>query len=348
MRQVIQPLSHPRPGTASDSGRTGVSSNSITPRDRARFFRGPGGVRSGWASVVAILGVLTIFSGCGPERAGARGSADPTRDTADAGSSLIDPGDEVFLDRASAQASRRIDRRMPVGSANASTSGRWSVLLTTVGGDGHPMQAAAIREQIVRDYPTLRGAFVRPQGRGSAVWFGRFASPSDADAQAVRAQVKAIERNGRPAFPQAFLAVLPDDSPIGEHDIRQLRLMYPTVEPLYSLQVACWGTFGGDQISFDEVKRSSEREVRDLRARGFDAWYHHDEVTGSSVVTIGVFDKRSYDGRSTLYAPEVEALMREFPIHRINGEEAMVEVVPGDRSSRVPQTCRLVSVPRIP
>lgn len=262
----------------------------------------------------------------------------------------MNPGDEVFLDRRSAASGGSRDRmaQPQANGANSAPSGRWSVLLTTVGGDGHPMQAAAIREQIVRDFPVLRGAFVRPQGRGSAVWYGRFSSPGEKTAQSARSQVKALERNGRPAFPQAFLAVLPDESPIGKFDIRQLRLMYPTVDPLYSLQVGCWGTFGGSQISFEEVKRQSERSVRDLRGRGFDAWYHHDEVTGSSVVTIGVFDKRSYDGRSTLYSPEVEALMRQFPIHKINGEEAMVEVVPGDASSRVPQTCRLVTVPRIP
>ena len=260
MSQVIHPLSDPRLRTVTDSGRTGVSSNSMTPRDQARFFRGRVGVRSGWASVVAFRGVLTIFSGFGPERAGARGSADPTRDSADAGSSLIDPGDEVFLDRSSAQASRRIDRRMPVGSTNASTSGRWSVLLTTVGGDGHPMQAAAIGA----DRPRCRrfGARSYDPGRGSAVWFGRFASPSDADAQAVRARVKAIERNGRPAFPQAFWRCFPTIRP-SRHDIRQLRLMCRRSNRS-TPQVACWGTFGGDQISFDEVKRSSEREVRDL------------------------------------------------------------------------------------
>ena len=67
-----------------------------------------------------------------------------------------------------------------------------------------------------------------------------------------------------------------------------------------------------------------------------------------SVVTVGVFDHRAYDSRSTLFSPEVEQLRREFPQHMINGEKAMVEMRPGDETSRVPQTCRLVSVPDLP
>ena len=339
----------PTSGSSPKNGCAGVSRNSRPTSGRIRFFRGLD-VRAASRSPLAVIPLLfAIFSGCGPESAERRSSGDPTAAGADSRGSLIEPGDEVFLDRASAATpAGRFQRGRSDVSMKTSGSGRWSVLLTTVGGDAHPMQAAAVREQIVRDFPALRGAFVRAQGRGSAIWFGRFPSPSDTNAQATRALVKDLERNGRPAFPQAFIAVLPDDSPIGKHDIRQLRLMYPGVDPLYSLQVECWGTFGSDRISFESVKRSSELKVRELRGRGFDAWYHHDEVTGSSVVTIGVFDKRSYDGRSTLYSPEVENLMREFPIHLINGEEAMVEVVPGDRSSRVPQRCRLVSVPRIP
>ena len=71
-------------------------------------------------------------------------------------------------------------------------------------------------------------------------------------------------------------------------------------------------------------------------------------MTELSVVTIGAFDSRAYDGRSTLFSPEVEAPMRDFPAHRVNGEEVEVELTPGDPTTRIPQPCRLVMVPALP
>ena len=40
--------------------------------------------------------------------------------------------------------------------------------------------------------------------------------------------------------------------------------------------------------------------------------------------------------------------MKEFPVHRVNGEEVMVEMTVGDPSTRIPQPCRLVLVPMLP
>ena len=98
----------------------------------------------------------------------------------------------------------------------------------------------------------------------------------------------------------------------------------------------------------EEVRRSAEAYTNELRGRGHEAWYYHDPVTEKSVVTIGVFDSRAYDARSTLFSPEVEALMKEFPVHRVNGEEVMVEMTAGDPTTRIPQPCRLVVVPILP
>ena len=55
-----------------------------------------------------------------------------------------------------------------------------------------------------------------------------------------------------------------------------------------------------------------------------------------------------YDKRITLFSPEVESLLKDFPIHLINGEDVIIEIRPGDPSTRVPQQCRLVSVPELP
>ncbi len=331
------------------SDRFGMSRNPVSSVSRGRFFRGRCVIRDVPSTALAIASFFFIFlMGCG-EKTGngdaAIGGEAPRRlGTTD---SLMDEGDEVFLD------ARTASMIEATGSTTAAASGidgrgRWSLMLVTVSGDNHPMQARAIRGEIIRTFPELNSIFVRSTSKGSMIWYGRFKSAVEPAAKQTRERIKSLQRNGQPAFPRAFFSVLPDDSPIGDRDIRQLRMMYPGVDPLYSLQIACWGTFGGDQISWNEVRRSAEAKVAGLRARGFDAWYHHDPVTELSVVTVGVFDSRAYDGRSTLFSPEVEALLKDFPVHLINGEDVIIEIRPGDPSTRVPQQCRLVSVPELP
>ncbi len=321
--------------------RSSMSRNHRGLASGTRIFRGPPTREQVLALLVGILTVFPILSGCGEEKgrdAAVQGQAPRRLANAPA---LMEPGDDLF--EPTGQSGR---------SGNDATAGggtgRWSILLATAGGDTHPVQAAARRQQIASEYPQLRTAFVRPQGPGSAIWFGRFESPTDPAAIRAREMIRGLQRGGVPAFPLAFLSVLPDDAPIGERDIRNLRVLYPNIDPLYSLEVAMWWTGGSDQITYDEVRRNAESYVAELRRAGQDAWYYHDPIKEMSAVTVGVFDKRAYDGRSTLYSPEVDALMKRFPVRRMNGEEIMIEVTPGDPKSRIPQACRLVSVPALP
>jgi hypothetical protein len=328
--------------------RTGMSRNPSGAVSRGWFFSGLGVIRDVCVSVIAIASFFLIFPmGCGEKTgkgASAVGGESPRR--LRTSESLLAEGDEVFLDARTASMVQATAAAPAAGGMDG--RGRWSLMLVTVGGNNHPMQAQAIRGEIIRTFPELHATFVRSSSKGSTIWYGRFKSAIEPAAKQTRERIKALQRNGQPAFPRAFFSVLPDDSPIGDRDIRRLRSMYPGVNPLYSLQIACWGTFGGDQITWDEVRRAAEAKVAALRARGFDAWYHHDPVTELSVVTVGVFDSRAYDGRSTLFSPEVESLLKDFPIHLINGEDVIIEIRPGDPSTRVPQQCRLVSVPELP
>lgn len=330
------------------SDRIGMSRNPDVGVSRGGFFRGRSVIRDLALPVIAITCFFSFFPlGCG-EKTGKGASAISGESPRRLGTSesLLGEGDEVFLD---ARTASMIDATAPNSQVGGTGGrGRWSLMLVTVGGNNHPMQAQAIRGEIIRAFPELNSLFVRSTSKGSTIWYGRFKSATEPAAKQTRERIKALQRNGQAAFPRAFFSVLPDDSPIGDRDIRQLRLMYPGVNPLYSLQIACWGTFGGDQITWDEVRRAAEAKVAGLRTRGFDAWYHHDSVTELSVVTVGVFDNRAYDGRSTLFSPEVEALLKDFPVHLINGEDVIIEIRPGDPSTRVPQQCRLVSVPELP
>jgi hypothetical protein len=83
-----------------------------------------------------------------------------------------------------------------------------------------------------------------------------------------------------------------------------------------------------------------------LRAKGHDAWFHHDEDSETSVVTVGMFDRRAYDAQSTLFSAEVEDLMRQFPANLLNGEPLLVPVDASNPSGKTKaQPCRLVEVP---
>jgi hypothetical protein len=263
---------------------------------------------------------------------------------------LIAEGDEVVVDPATERLASGV-ASSTAGSGSAplrKQEGRWSIVLATVSGSNHEVNAKAILQKVQQESPEVRNAFIRPTERGSAVWLGRFHESNSPAAKAALARVRAITKGGRAVFGTAFMSVLPDDSSIGPLDLRRARLMHPGINPLYTFQIAAWGTFGGNQISWAAVQKEAARYAGELRRRGHQAWYYHDSLTELSVVTIGVFDRRAYDAQSTLFSPEVELLRRKFPRHLINGEEVMVELKSGDPRSRIPQECRLVVVPELP
>ena len=298
--------------------------------------------------LILFSALLLSVSGCTPEEKTSTPGSESNPDQATGG--LLGEGDEVFMDNRSNRYEQQFSGR-PSGASGESgygDSNRWSLVLATVTGPSHQLQAQSICQDMKREFPQLQGAFVKSNNRGSTVWIGRFPGPKDPALLQTRKQLSALNRNGQPVFRSMISSVLPDERAIGKMDLRQARLMYPKVNPLYTLQVACWGTFGGNQISWTEVQRKAEDYASVLRRQGHEAWYHHDDVSKLSVVTVGVFDRRAYNAQSTLFSPEVEMLRREFPQHMINGEKAMIEMQPGDSSSQVPQACRLVAVPELP
>lgn len=291
-----------------------------------------------------FLGALALAaSACSQPASSSRNSGETGR------GDLIAKGDEFAID----PETRRLMEQARTGQSSTnqgssfSAENRWSIVLATASGPGHQAQAEGVRKNIQREYPQLRSVFVRSTGRGSAVWYGRFSASDSQEAVAARKQIQAMTRNGRQVFPSSFLSVLPDESPMGQFDLRRARLMYPGVDPLYTLQIACWGTFQSARIDWGSIQKESEAYTAQLRRRGHQAWYYHDPVTQLSVVTLGVFDRRAYDPQSTLFSPEVELLRRQFPLHLINGEEVLIELTPGDSDTQVPQECRLVTVPSL-
>ena len=68
-------------------------------------------------------------------------------------------------------------------------------------------------------------------------------------------------------------------------------------------------------------------------------------VPDAALKQLTVF-RRAYDARSTLFSPEVEDLMRQFPAHLTNGEPVLIPIDPSNPKGRTkPQASRLVEVP---
>lgn len=288
-------------------------------------------------------------------------------------SGLMNPGDEVDgnvgADRVPGRARARAEVAGPsAGQSQPQVPGAraaqraaasdddkptWSVLLASFSGDDHRANAMGARDEIVRRYPMLKGAFVRTTTRGSVVLYGRFDGTRDKDpaAKAAIDLVHGIQQDGQRVFGRAMLTrvgAAPDNAPPGPHDLRSVRAKAPK-SVLYSLQVAAW--IGSDlkeqEMPMREVKRAAEAYCAQLRSQGFEAYYFHDYDTLISIVTVGVFGKDAYDSRSTLYAPEVEAVARKFPKSLVNGEEVLVPVDPKNPKGKTyPQAPRLVEVPK--
>ena len=225
----------------------------------------------------------------------------------------------------------------------------WSVLLASVTGADHQANANAIREEVVRRYPQLNDAYVSTTQRGSVVLVGHFTGPQDPAAQAELKVVKEINEGNMRAFPRAMLTRMgagAEAGPPGPNDLRIVRRTRPNAT-LYSLQVAVWSAFGTNELKMSDIKRSAETLCRQLRAEGNEAYYFHDFDTKTSIVTVGVFGADAYDSKSTLYAPEVEAVMKKFPKHLVNGEELLMPVDMRDPTGKtMPQSPRLVEIPK--
>ncbi len=336
--------------------------------ERCGNFRGP------FVTLVCIALLSALAVGCGGGSGQKKSSAATKPTSARAGDlDLIDPADDVMAgantpgaksQNGSKQASSK-QNGGGTGKTSATSGGgatgpaavvgngkgRWSVMLATFTQLDHVERANAFRTQLVRDYPELASAFVRRVGKGSAIVIGRFEAPQDEAAQGELKRVKAIERGKAKPFAGAMLVrTATDDASAATKpfDVRNLRAKYPKVRPLFTLQVAAWSTFGEEGVKYDEMRRAAERYCADLRAKGVEAWFHHDEDSETSIVTVGNFDRRAYDGQTTLFSPEVEDLMRRFPAHLLNGEPLLVPIDQSNpKGAKKPQPCRLVEVPEV-
>lgn len=226
----------------------------------------------------------------------------------------------------------------------------WSVMLETFTQEGHADAAARVLRNMVYEIPALSDARVQTTTRGSMIVYGRYTGPEDPRAQSDLKKVKDLEFRGHKVFRKAILTRVEDpgeQSPITGNDLRALRQRYPKIHPLYTLQVAAFMSTPQTTLSVEQISRKAEAHAMMLRTQGHEAYFQVDSGRGIAVVTIGAFDHTAYDPRSTLYAPEIEMLLKKFPHMLVNGEPMHTPIDPKrPRSKPVPMAPRLVEVPR--
>ena len=279
------------------------------------------------AAVFGLIGIVTAPA-CGPESDSlATRSREPG---AGSGSSVRATGDDWGTDW-----DQRSERRSAGSTAGASTV--WVIVLATFPSETGAMAAA---DNMVRQLqtlaPQLGELWVHSTGSGAIVVSGRYDSAENPDAQAALRHIKAVQIQGQPAFARAMLTrvkVRPAGLATHPLSLMSVRLRYPDLRPLYTLEVGIWGDFESGKLTVKEIHEKAEMQTRELRNRGFEAYFYHDDDKRLSVVSVGVFDSSAIDPRSGMYGPRLQSLMDKFPAHLVNGE-TLLEPIDGRDASR--------------
>ncbi|UCD74695.1 MAG: hypothetical protein JSV91_13015 [Phycisphaerales bacterium] len=237
-------------------------------------------------------------------------------------------------------------------TAEPATSGPvWTIVLETFATGDHLAAAQRMLRQLPAIDPLLAEARVHRAAEASMVVFGSYPAPDDPAAQYDLKTIKSITIGDRPVFARAMLSrVRPHAAQrqLKPFELITARQRYPNVDPLYTLDVAIWGTnFESGDLSLQQVQSEAEAYARRLRTQGIDAYFHHDPDRGLSTVTVGLFDHRAIDAASGLYHPDVEAFLARFPARLVNGEPLQVYIDPQRPDlGTEPQRPRLVLVPK--
>ena len=253
-------------------------------------------------------------------------------------------------DRSRTDQARDTTGRRPAPARAGQPTTIWTLVLQTFSQEGHRRAATTMVQELRAAAPQLAEARVHTTSSGSMVVYGNYQSAHDPAAQRDKKAVKQITINGRQAFARAMLTRIrlqPAPGTMHPFALMSVRQLHPKVDPLYTLQVAVWGDFDSGKLTLDQIHRAAQAYASELRVQNLEAYFHHDDDQRLSIVTVGVFDRRAIDPQTGFFSPEVEALIRRFPKHLVNGEPLIEIKNRRDPRNRQPQTPRLVEVPQL-
>jgi hypothetical protein len=227
----------------------------------------------------------------------------------------------------------------------------YAITVATFTGPHHAAAARDAASLFVLSQPTIgRMLVVRPRRRGSVLTYGSYTGYVD---PRVKEDMKALRNvrlaNSQPAFGQMIISKFRSPrsmQSLHPYDLWTVRRDYPTVVPIYTLDVAIWGDFESGQLPKKQRRKLAEQYAASLRSKGFESYFYHDDEKNLSSVTVGLFDHNAVDAETGFYSWEVDSLISQFPKRLVNGEELLELRNVGDPSLGMKaQQPRLVEVP---
>jgi hypothetical protein len=195
--------------------------------------------------------------------------------------------------------------------------------------------------------PDLR---VHIDSKGSVVVFGNYDGWDDPQAAEDMGTLKDLRVNGKKIFGAIIRTTITparDPDHLHPHELLTLRKRYPKARTIYTLEIEIWGDFESGELPRDIRLRRAEERVKELRAAGITAYFHHDPISELSTITVGAFDETAIDSSSGIPSREVEMLQKQFPNRLTNGEQLALPIKGRSDLGAVPQRSRLVLVPEL-
>jgi hypothetical protein len=212
--------------------------------------------------------------------------------------------------------------------SQVSDKDQYAIAVATFTGAGHERNARKVLSEFLIQHPTVgRNLMVRKRSRGSALTYGQYSGYNDPNARTDLEMLRNITTpQGRALFSQLLLTkfrpVLSKET-LHPHDLWTIRREYPTIVPIYTLEVAVWGDFDSGQLPRAKRRSAAEQYASELRSKGYEAFFYHNDDSELSSVTVGLFSYKAIDAETGFYSTEVESMLARFPQRLMNGQPVL-------------------------
>ena len=155
---------------------------------------------------------------------------------------------------------------------------QYAIVIGTFIGDQSISAAENMRIQLVMQYPVLSGQVaVRPRSRGSVLTYGDYEGYNDSRAKTDITTLRSMRtQNGNTLFAQVLLMrfkSLKTRQQLHSYDLWTIRREFPTMVPIFTLEVAVWGDFDSGQFPEERRRMAAEAYATELRKKGFEAFF---------------------------------------------------------------------------
>jgi hypothetical protein len=221
--------------------------------------------------------------------------------------------------------------------SSTQTNDQFAIVVATFTGDYHADSATSTRAQLSMQYPGIGTMLaLRPRSRGSVLTYGDYTGYDDAKAKKDIAMLRQVPTaQGTPLFAQVMLMKFKasrQNETLHPHDLWTIRREFPTMVPIFTLEVAVWGDFDSGEFPNARRRAAAEGYANELRMKGYEAFFYHNDEAQMSSVTVGLFGHNAVDAETGFYSYEVDAMLSRFPVRLVNGEEVFVYFDPSNPS----------------